>query len=395
MESSYQVSKVKLIKLNLNQKFSTIYVNFQFKTFLLVSLPMNIVPESFTFAEQINHFDSNLSSANEYCTAIEENTTSQHTIIAPFQTIKANYNGVSTSNSNELLETSTEIPNNCITYSNVIFVPTITNNVEQMVDSIELVKREIETTVPEINDSTNSFKYVVSSDPRFVNTFVQTNNVDSSVLNDVTNVNWHQISNHSNQINQQIQQVEPIETKQFTVQMQPTNDHEVLLQDEHGQLYRQVPNIYVDGTSMCTNTNDLMPIISTPVEITDVDYSNHNIGKFPNYSGKSDRITFEIPRNYDTNSTSNSRNSNTVNTNAEMQEVEFIFNNYRNNDSIDDISQSSHIGSNQFETPSTEQNYHQSDINSNKEQSLLESTMSTLCKLKYKKKLSFFTKIIN
>lgn len=346
---------------------------------------MNIAPESFVFAEQIENFESNLTSTNEYCTSIQGNSTPQQ--IAPFQTITSNYNEVPSSNANISLVPSSEIPNNCITYSNVIFVPSIADNGNQ-IDSIELVKNEIESTTPEINNSSTAFKYVVSSDPHFVNTFIQTNNVDNNsatVLNSSTDGTFNDlmvngISNETSQINHQLQHVDPIESNQIAVQMQSTSDQEVLLQDEHGQLYRQIHNIYVDEASICTNSNELLPIISTPLEISDVGYPNHNIERLPsNYQEKNDQSTFQIPANFVTNSNSNDRHPNTVNTNAEMQEVEFIFNSYRNRRPIDDISESNTIVANQYET-NPAQNY-QSQIHSNKEQqSLLESTMSTLRK---------------
>lgn len=348
---------------------------------------MNIVPDQFVFEDPISNFDPNLTSANDFCTAIDENAAVQQTAITSFQAIASNYNEISPSNADISLVPSSEIPNNCITYSNVIFVPTIANDGHQIADSIELVKNEIESVAPQINDASSSFKYVVSSDPRFVNSYIQTSSLNSTsaVLSNTPSDTFNDlivngISNETNQLAQQLHHVEPIDQNQIAVQMHSANDQEVLLQDEHGQLYRQIHNIYVDGT-------ELLPIISESVGISGVGYSNNDIDRVQNtYQEKVDQATFQIPDNFVTNTITNDPSTNTVDTNSEMQEVEFIFNSYRNTRPLTDISQSNHIDSNQIsnqyevvQNPGG-QNY-QSHIQSNKEQqTLLESTMSTLCK---------------
>lgn len=380
----------------------------------LVSLPMNIAQGQYVFTDHYKSFDPNMCSAAEYSPPPSATNSSQEsTVITPFHTISSNYNELTNQNSEIALVPASDVPSNCITYNNVIFVPTIANNenqLEQIGDTIELVKHESVVPGVGVNES-QSFKYIVSSEPRFVNTFIRATDIDNStVLNNDssaafidqqsshmittvpqinnTNLIVNSISNRDSQIHQHMNNVEPIDQNQISVQMQEGNDQEVLMQDENGQLYRQVQNILINGTSMCPS--ELLPILSAPVDLGDPDYVDNQlqsisrIQTFHQRENSLHEIPFQIPVNFVGNSEPTDTipdNSKSIDANLDMQQVEFIFNSYKNTN----VNQ---IDTNQYGTESdagilNNNTPMQTNTDSvNQQRNLLESTMSTLRKLK-------------
>lgn len=362
---------------------------------------MNISQEQqYVFADG---FDPDICSTAIQFSPTNGTTNTQTTVNAPFHTITSNHNELS-------LISSSDATNNCITYSNVIFVPTLANNGDQLVDpasiGVEIVPKHEDVSTVEANDG-HSFKYIVSSEPRFVNTFIRTDDIDnataildssngsfieqpSHMIATVSQINENNlilngISSESNQIEQHLHDVEQMDQAQIAVQMETDNDQEVLMQDENGQLYRQVQNIFVNGTSMCPT--ELLPLISAPVDLADPDYVEQSMNRIQNFQQRDLIAAHEaFPVNFITNSNSSDTmpTSKAIDANLDMQQVDFIFNSYRNNSEnqidaspFDDESASNMLDVKDFQP--------QVSMNSNTEsthqqKALLESTMSTLCK---------------
>lgn len=378
---------------------------------------MNIAQEQYVFTDNCKSFDPNMCSAAEYSppSAVNSNV-QQTTIVTPFHAIASDFNELANQNPEITLVSASEVPSNCITYSNVIFVPTLVNDehqLDQIGDTIELVKHDSEVAGVGVgvNDS-QSFKYIVSADSRFVNTFIQTDidNTATVLSNESSGlfVDQHQshmitsvpqinddnliVPDNANQIHQHLSNVETIDQNQITVQMHTSNDQEVLMQDENGQLYRQVQNILINGASMCPT--ELLPILSAPVDLGDPDYVDNQLqcisriqNSFNQRENSLHEIPFQIPLNFVSNSEQNEimpDASKSIDTNLDMQQVEFIFNNYKNTNTNE-------MESNQFGTEegllNSDINYQQntsmqSNNDSNNQRNSLESTLSTLCKWK-------------
>lgn len=363
---------------------------------------MDIAQEQYVFADG---FDPNMCSMAQYSPPQSTSNTEQTTVIAPFHAITSNHTELS--NPEISLISTTDGSNNCITYSNVIFVPTIANNGNQLDQiGVELVPKHEDVSAVEASDG-HSYKYVLSSEPPFVNTFIRANEIDnattilnttdgafieqpSHMITAVSQINENNliingIPNESNQIEPHLHNVETMDQSQISVQMHTTNDQEVLMQDEDGQLYRQVQNIFVNGTSMCPN--ELLPLISAPVDLSDPDYVEQSMNRIQN-TFQRDLIAHDtFPVNFIASSdvTDTIPTSKAIDTNLDMQQVDFIFNSYRNNNS-------NHIDASRFEDE-TESNIlndktdfqpqpsmNSSNESTNQQRALLESTMSTLCK---------------
>lgn len=377
---------------------------------------MNIAQEQYVFTDNYKSFDPNMCSAAEYSPPSATNSNGQQTtVVTPFHTIASGFNELANQNPEIALVSASEMPSNCITYSNVIFVPTLVNDghqLDQIGDTIELVKHESEVAAVRVNDS-QSFKYIVSTGPSFVNTFIQTNDIDSTetVLSndssgafidqqqphmitsvpqiDENNLIVNTVPDNANQIHQHLSNVEPIDQNQITVHT--GGDQEVLMQDENGQLYRQVQNILINGASMCPS--ELLPILSAPVDLGDPDYVDNQLqcisriqNSFNQRENSLHEIPFQIPLNFVSNSEQNEImpvTSKSMDTNLDMQQVEFIFNSYKNTNVNE-------METNQYGTEQgildSNTNYQQNtsmqsnNDSSNQQRNSLESTMSTLCK---------------
>lgn len=403
------------VKFNLD--FSLLFL-IRFISTISVSLPINIAQEQYVFTDRFNTFDPNMCSTAEYS---PPSNAQQTNAIAPFHNIAASsYDEQTEQNSDISLVRASDVTNNCITYSNVIFVPTIANNGNQLNhmhgNTIELVKHASNGHGVEVNDS-QSFKYIVSSEPHFVNTFVPTNDIDgttpaletvstqayiepqsSHMITTVSRIDDNNlilngISNETNQIHQQLNN-DPnhIGVQMHTGISSSGNDQDVLMQDENGQLYRQVQNILINGTSMCPS--DLLPILSAPVDLADPEYVEQSISRIQSTYNQRDNgmhdMPFQIPVNFVSNAESTESlpvASKAMDTNLDLQQVEFIYNSYRNtNMNQNDANQyeQSRIHDYGTETVSSilneNTNYQSSNDSSNQQRNPLESTMSSLCK---------------
>lgn len=358
---------------------------------------MNLVENPYVFANQTDA----LTVANEYCTSLNSNPVSQGTnITSLISALAPTYNEINDGNS-RISVTSSDISNNCMSYDNVVFVPAISNDDNQrnqIADTIELANRETISPKIESNVNASTFKCVLSSDQPFLNTFIQTPNIDQQSTQTFNGTqkshtfanNANRISERasSNQVDQQ-QMYHIVDPNNVNIGMPPGGgEHEVFfVQDENGQLYRPLQNIYVDSSSMCSN--ELLPIISTPIDIeTNATYNGDRVHLQAiqnSYQQNNETTPYEIPVNFITASNSNQqRQSDTINSSTELQEVQFIFDSYGNGSAINDIHRSNTVDPNHFqnEQNAEETNYQtQFEIQSNKEQqNLLESTMSTLRK---------------
>lgn len=374
---------------------------------LLDGLAMHIGQEQYIFSDGIKPYDPNLNLIDEYIPPPENNTNShQSTTIEPIHAIASNFNNDANQNPEIFFISSSDVSNNCIAYSNVTLMPS--NQLDQIADAIGLVKNRAPGI--EANDT-----YILASDSRFANAF-QTSGIDNASTTNVLcndsqanaymeqsphmitavsqindgNMVVNEISNENGGIEQN---VNAIEQNQISIQMHPGAEQEVFLQDQNGQLYRHVQNIY--------GSSELVPVIATPSgEIADAVYNVDNFDRIPhsyqpNKETNHHELSYQLPVSYVETpvSTENmASTSKSTDDNLEMQQVEFIFNSYKNSKSLNDNIQTTNLAdSNQYGVAPVpnmlddKQNYQsRHEVQSDKDQQRMfdccESTMSTLCK---------------
>lgn len=335
----------------------------------------NIISEQRIFTNQISTYDPNLSSVARYsppATYIPSDVNRSH--------------DVSLHQANSVLTTTaTEYASNCVTYSNVIFVPNTNTSAIEHSDSVEMIKDE--SIISSINSSISdphSYKYIVSSDPRFLNTFIRNgsileNTAEMNINATVTTVNEYPeqaqsqhmtsassaneqipISNHSSHVNLYQQQNQHLPNNHHAghhhQQHQPNlssnhlmsnicdsfhnektdeSEMEVILQGANGHLYRHVQNVYVNHNEI--NAVELMPSLVTEPMANEVGYStepygsNHNVGQHLQlqHVGPSYEIQSNIGANQGI-STAKAVNENQLITNISQNNhsVELVYGNY-------------------------------------------------------------------
>lgn len=258
--------------------------------------------DQYAFENRMKTFDPNLSSVARYSP-----TPSTSTTVNPYNV-----------QANDAIASITETSTNCVTYSNIIFLPTNgTNGLDQVVDAIELVKNESDASISNCIDA-HSFKYIVSSDQRFLNTFIQTSGIDgtnhasnsyidqtpSNMVATIAGIGENNLilndgcttEPHHEQLN--------MENHSVAVQVQPEYSHieengtEILMQAPDGQLYRPVHNIYLNNES--ANGDEILPtIISEPLTFTDIEFTQPNQfdpDTFHNVS--SDQGNYHVPTSF-------------------------------------------------------------------------------------------------
>lgn len=371
---------------------------------------MDLGPEQYVFDDHFKTFDPNMCSAAEFSPPLPAsvNNDSNETTIASFQAIPSNYNELTGHSDISLVPMTETSSNNCITYNNIIFVPSIANNGNQLDsigDGIEMVKHESNVSGIELND-TQSIKYIVTSDSNLLNTFIQPNDLNGAVLTNNeeyieqqpthmvptdgqidNNLVLNETNDIQRQLNDQIHHdMESMLENQIAIQQIHTaNDQEIFMEDENGQLYRQVQSILIGGTSICPN--ELLPILSANVDLADPDYVEQSISRIQAHglvqSAFNQRehtlhdMPFQIPVNFIANAESNK----TMDSGLDMQHVEFILNS-ENRSEIN--------GSNEYGTQANvnilndNTNYqaqtalHTND-STNQQSNFLDCAMSTLC----------------
>lgn len=375
------------------------------KTPLLERLTMNMASEQYMYEDRGKTFDPNLSSAAQYSPPPSVATTTssqQSTAVAPFNTIASGYNEINSQHVGNVVSSNSEYSNNCISYSNVIYLPTVAANEQN--DTIELVKNETETTINEANDS-HSYKYIVSSDPRLLNTFIRSGEIDDGPHATAGAYIQHQHEASSHQMivnvsgipennlvlgNANIftsgnnQHIHPSSVhEQSAIHMssefssEKSNVQEIVMQTPNGQLYRHVQNIYVNQADGSCSNEIIPTLLSEAVGLTDGDYSaaheqyhqNQNIqtnsGLYSNYA-ENINLTGKV-------GSSNTQND------------QLFYGNYKKTNEID---QNQIVNPNQYTI--VEAIHHPSSNNhcelltgnnASKDQQriLLESTMSPLC----------------
>lgn len=373
----------------------------------LAGSAMHIGQEQYIFSDGIKPYDPNLNLIDEYIPPPENNTNShQSTTIEPIHAIASNFNDDANQNPEIFFISSSNVSNNCIAYSNMTLMPS--NQLDQIADAIGLVKNGAPGIEP--NDT-----YILSSDSRFANAF-QTSDIDNAstanvLCNDsqanayieqsphmitaVSQINdgnlvVNEISNENGEIHQN---VNAIEQNQISIQMHPGPEQEVFLQDQNGQLYRHVQNIY--------GSSELVPVIATPSgEIAEAVYNVDNFHRIPhsyqpNKETNHHELSYQLPVSYVETPVSTANMANTsksTDDNLDMQQVEFIFNSYKNSKSLNENIQATNLAdSNQYGVAPVpnmlddKQNYQsRHEMQSDKDQQRMfdccESTMSTLCK---------------
>lgn len=373
----------------------------------LAGSAMHIGQEQYIFSDGIKPYDPNLNLIDEYIPPPENNTNShQSTTIEPIHAIASNFNDDANQNPEIFFISSSNVSNNCIAYSNMTLMPS--NQLDQIADAIGLVKNGAPGIEP--NDT-----YILSSDSRFANAF-QTSDIDNastanvlcndSQANAYIEQSPHMITavsqiNDGNLVVNEIpnengvihQNVNAIEQNQISIQMHPGPEQEVFLQDQNGQLYRHVQNIY--------GSSELVPVIATPSgEIAEAVYNVDNFHRIPhsyqpNKETNHHELSYQLPVSYVETPVSTANMANTsksTDDNLDMQQVEFIFNSYKNSKSLNENIQATNLAdSNQYGAAPVpnmlddKQNYQsRHEMQSDKDQQRMfdccESTMSTLCK---------------
>lgn len=241
-------------------------------------MSLDIAQEQYAYDNRVKTFDPNLSSAAQYSPPPPSTTTQHSTVVTPY-----------IQNASNAVVSTPEISGNCVTYSNIIFLPTNnSNNLDQIVDAIELVKNESEPSTSEALD-THPYKYIVSSDQRFLNTLIRTNDIDNAAHASSTSSFMEQTSSNmiatisgigdNNLILNDVNQMsicssteENHESQNQFVQMSAEYQrNEIFMQAADGQLYRPVQNIYVNNGQTIGSE-----IISEPVTFTDIEFTQPN-----------------------------------------------------------------------------------------------------------------------
>lgn len=329
---------------------------------------------------------------NRSLDAITNAQTGEQTAFSSIQ--QHDYNGMPHQHPDGALAALSDLQDNCIAYSNVILVPTITadtNQLGQIDATIALESDESQLPCGDANDA-QPFKYILSSD---LNTLIQATDTEAAILNEVdgngfieqnphfvanSDINNSLEMNGMPAIHPHLQCIEPINQNQIAIQM-AADEAGILVQDENGQLYRQMPNIYVDEAGMCST--QLLPVISQQPGIENgfVEQGIHPMTIRYHRQSEHD-AAFPIPVNFV--ETSDSAEAIPIDSkpidNMEMQQLEFIFNSYKHSEQINDvIQQNQHqLNSNQIDPNQIASNQYGIETNSGFQDQL--NSMQTLCK---------------
>lgn len=325
--------------------------------------------DRYAFENRMKTFDPNLSSVARYSP-----TPSTSSAVNPY---------------NEAIVSIPETSTDCVTYSNIIFLPTnSTNGLDQVVDAIELVKNENGASTSDCLDA-HTFKYIVSSDQRFLSTFIQssgidgTNHASNSYIDPTTSNMVTSIAgiDENNLILNDTCTTEPhhdelnLENHSLGVQVQPEYSHigtengtEIIMQAPDGQLYRPVHNIYLNN-DQTANGDDILPtIISEPLTFTDIEFTQPNQfdpDTFHNVS--SDHGHYHVPTSF-------------METGPSLGAT-IVYNEYKGTKLPNDQFQMDHVNvleTNQMQLYDT--NPVITQVDKDQQRILLESTMSPLCK---------------
>lgn len=224
----------------------------------------------FILAEQSTQ---NVSTSDHY-----ENTSSRDPLFDPSLCSTSHFStDVATMARQEVLLNQNISDYGCITYSNVIFVPT-TRSENETDDVNESIKDE---KIDGYNQDMFPCKYLMSSESRVLNTFVRSNdgveNVDNFDGNfgEIMGNSEEIILNEQNQMNIYQNDIDYISENPIR------SDSEIILQCSNGQLYRQIQNVYVnpiDGT----RSVELIPLHgNNNYEInSNYSYNNHQTEHF-------------------------------------------------------------------------------------------------------------------
>lgn len=334
----------------------------------------NIIPEQHIYTNHINAYDPNLSSVARYSPP------------SPYVASEINAHDVNIhQTSNDITATISEYSSNCLTYNNVIFVPNTSSNIIDHSDSVEMVKNE--SAISSINSNigeSQSYKYIVSSDPRFLNTFIRNGNamenlseidlnctvmpvngyseqtqhiisapavIDENIIpnhismyqeqnphNIQHDANHHLHHHHSQHQSNIANHLIPSISDSFHNGKINESEMDVVFQDANGQLYRQALNILLNHNEIGPNAVEMAPTTSiTETMVNDVGYPtgsyniNHNVSQHLqlHHVGPS----YEIHANMGENigiSTAETVNENQMITNISQNNhsVELIYGNY-------------------------------------------------------------------
>lgn len=319
-----------------------------------ISLPN----EQFIYPNRINAFDPNLCSAAEYSPPPPTAYTS-----------------------------TTDTP---ITYSNVIFLPTMTDS-DRAVDDAGKVKNEATAMA-----SSPPYKYVVASDSRYAENIAEMNHINGyvepsphTIIAEADGGCEQNLVYHANAVEHHSEhhgQYSYIDADymQHSRDKHGRSDMEIVLQDANGQLYRHVHNVYVNHGD-AINSVELMPTLISEAMVNGIGYATHetydqsNVAydmHAPNIDGALSTVAGEKQLHHG-NSSDDIMQRNTVDS---------IYDNYKEQTQqytmLESINQNNVIRDGGAMHQNEAKTNYQAKCSMEKDQQriLLESTMSPLCK---------------
>lgn len=340
---------------------------------------INLPNEQFIYPNRINAFDPNLCSAAEYSPPPPS----------------ASY---------------TSTTDSSITYSNVIFLPTIELN-DRPTDDIDAVKNEA-TVLESLTPPPPPYKYMVASDPRYTNTFTRNDEIDENIseinhINGYVETASHLIATasnvgceenlvyHANGVEQHVEhhaQYSYIDTdymQHHNRDKHGRNDMEIVLQGTNGQVYhRHVHNVYVNHGDTI-NSVELMPTLISEAMVNGIGYATHE--SYDHHSNEH-TVAYEMHANIDATMCSTGEEKHVHHSNNSdgiMQRnttIDLIYDNYKEQSQpytmLESIEQNNVIhdggGMHSNEVKTTYQT--KCTMEKDQQRILLESTMSPLCK---------------
>lgn len=326
--------------------------------------------EQFIYPNRINSFDPNLCSAAEYS--------------PPPSTSYA----------------STTDPS--ITYSNVIFLPTITLN-DRSADDVETVKNETAVMEP-----SSPYKYVVATDPRYANSFTRNGEIVENMsemnhINGYVETPSHMIATttnagceenlvyHANAVENHAEhhtQYSYIDADYMhhSRDKHGRSDPEIVLQSANGQLYRHVHNVYVNQGDTI-NPVELMPTLISEAMANGIGYATHDT--YDHTNGNAHAVAYEMHTNIDGSMCTTATEKHHSNDGEGVMQrgtIDLIYDSYKEQTQqftmLETIDQNNVMRNGGGMHPGEPKTSYQSKCSMEKDQQriLLESTMSPLCK---------------
>ena len=259
----------------------------------------------------------------------------------------AQYSPPSYSNANEasnddhnVSPSTAEFASNCVTYSNVMFVPTTATNNGEIKQTAEQLPSHayILADARYLNheDAAHTADAgTISYDGQMVATTESTSEGNVVIINHNSHIEtYHSDGTHQQNIHEIDMHPSYLQCKR------DAGTTEIIFQGANGQLYKHIPNLYGAGTDAST-TIELIPALISEAIVGAIDYNSENGGVFQahaddhhanNLHQRRDTAAYEIHSTLHNNVDDGSKEmvmmSNVASSNHPS--VELIFQNYKN-----------------------------------------------------------------